>query len=409
LLERPPERRLEHLKHRVGRWRRHRTAVTVAGSIGASVALALLLVGKWDELETGVTGAPVAIAAAAVSLQLLALLARTEAWHVCVRAGGGSVGRRTLFRASSMGFVGGLLHTQLGTAARIAALRRSAPEASPRVPALIGAEMPILIVEGALAALTSFTLVGPLGLPWWAPLVAFAAVATATIALRGVASAGAHWLRCGLAVMSSLDGRSRLIGFVLIAVFAQIGRNWLLLSAVGVDASLFDAIAVLIAVVTLGQLPFGLSVGAAASVLILGPQGIAAAAAAGVLLTATGTVGGLLFAGWGVLDFGLSSPRVKALARRGGSRLAHLAGPSHWPGAALAPLSAQLLRSLERVCFDLVGHLQVGPMLLPATHAGLPARPPLATPAPGVAPAAFLTARFSRTASLNVRETGKSR
>jgi hypothetical protein len=58
------------------------------------------------------------------------------------------------------------------------------------------------------------------------------------------------------------------VGFVLVAVFAQIARDWPMLHAVGIDASLFDAIAVLIAVVTLGQLPFGLSVGTAASVLI---------------------------------------------------------------------------------------------------------------------------------------------
>lgn len=56
-------------------------------------------------------------------------------------------------------------------------------------------------------------------------------------------------------------------------VFAQILRNWLLLHAVGVDASVFDATAVLIAVVTLGQLPVGPSVGAAAAVLILGSDG----------------------------------------------------------------------------------------------------------------------------------------
>ena len=73
-------------------------------------------------------------------------------------------------------------------------------------------------------------------------------------------------------MLRSQKGSVRLVGFVLIAVFAQIARNWLLLHAVGVDASLFDAIAVLIAVVSLGQLPFGLSVGAAAAVLILGPR-----------------------------------------------------------------------------------------------------------------------------------------
>jgi hypothetical protein len=61
---------------------------------------------------------------------------------------------------------------------------------------------------------------------------------------------------------------------------------------------LFDATAVLIAVVTLGQLPVGPSVGAAAAVLILGRDGVAAAAAAGLLLTVTGTLGGLCFAAW---------------------------------------------------------------------------------------------------------------
>jgi hypothetical protein len=76
----------------------------------------------------------------------------------------------------------------------------------------------------------------------------------------------------------------------------------MLLHAVGVDASFFDAIAVLIAVVSLSQLPVGPSVGAAAAVLILGGDGVAAAAAAGVLLTVTGTLGGLCFAAWAAAD-----------------------------------------------------------------------------------------------------------
>jgi uncharacterized membrane protein YbhN (UPF0104 family) len=109
------------------------------------------------------------------------------------------------------------------------------------------------------------------------------------------------------------------IVFVLVAVFAQIFRNWMLLHAVGVDASFFDAIAVLIAVVTLGQLPVGPSVGAAAAVLILGSDGVAAAAAAGVLLTVTGTVGGLCFAAWAAGDRLWYGSR-RALLRRGRAR-----------------------------------------------------------------------------------------
>jgi hypothetical protein len=53
---------------------------------------------------------------------------------------------------------------------------------------------------------------------------------------------------------------------------------------------------------TLGQLPIGPSLGAAAAVLILGAHGVAAAAAAGVLLTVTATIGSFCYAGWAVAD-----------------------------------------------------------------------------------------------------------
>jgi uncharacterized membrane protein YbhN (UPF0104 family) len=197
-----------------------------------------------------------------------------------------------------MQVLGSVLNGQLGVAARIAALRHSSPDVSPQVPTLIAAEFPILAVEAMLAALASFTLVEPLGLAWWLPLIGLAVIGAASAGLRRLALRKGRELWSGLAVLRSLRGGSRVIGFVLVAVFAQIFRNWMLLHAVGVDASFLDAVAVLIAVVTLGQLPIGPSVGAAAAVLILGRQGVGATAAAGVLLTATGTLGGLCFAAW---------------------------------------------------------------------------------------------------------------
>jgi hypothetical protein len=219
-----------------------------------------------------------------------------------------------------MQVLGGVLNSQLGVAARIAALRRSSPEVSPQVPTLIAAEFPIIAVEAVLAALSSFTLVGPLGLPWWVPLILLAVIGAASAGLRQLALAKGRELWKGLAVLRSLRGGGRVVGFVLVAVFAQIFRNWMLLHAVGVDASFFDAIAVLIAVVTLGQLPIGPSVGAAAAVLILGSEGVAAAAAAGVLMTVTGTVGGLCFAAWAGADqlWSLSRPgRLRRARARG--------------------------------------------------------------------------------------------
>lgn len=242
------------------------------------------------------------VLAVTVLLQIVALLARSEAWHLTIGAAGGTVARRVLFRASSMQVLGGLINGHLGVAARIAALRRSSPEVSPQVPTLIAAEFPIIAIEAALAALASFTLIGPLGLPWWLPLILLAVVGAASAGLRHLALRRGRDLWKGLAVLRSASRGRRVVAFVLVAVFAQIFRNWILLHAVGVDASLFDATAVLIALVTLSQLPVGPSVGAAAAVLILGSDGVAAAAAAGVLLTVTGTIGGLCFAAWAGAD-----------------------------------------------------------------------------------------------------------
>jgi uncharacterized membrane protein YbhN (UPF0104 family) len=282
--------------------RRHSTAITVVGSVASAAILAVVLSGRREAFTAALKGAAVWVLLLTALLQIVALVARSEAWHLSIQAAGGSVYRRVLYRASSMQVLGSVINGHLGVAARIAALRRSSPAVCPQVPTLIAAEFPILTVEAALAALTSFTLVGPLGLPWWVPAIGIAAIAAASAGLRRLALLKGRELWRGLAVVRTRDNAGRLVAFVLVAVFAQIFRNWLLLHAVGVDASFFDAIAVLIAVVTLGQLPIGPSVGAAAAVVILGHDGVAAAAAAGLMLTATGTFGGLCFAGWAGAD-----------------------------------------------------------------------------------------------------------
>jgi hypothetical protein len=99
-----------------------------------------------------------------------------------------------------------------------------------------------------------------------------------------------------------------------------------------------------------------LSVGAAASVLILGPQGVSAAAAAGVLLTATGTLGSLCFAAWAGLDLLLGDGR--------GARLVSSWSPSlhpevGGPWVALGALPVQRRLSVERSYFGGLSHLQI--------------------------------------------------
>jgi uncharacterized membrane protein YbhN (UPF0104 family) len=282
--------------------RRHRRLVGISLATLVAAILVIALWGKRHEFVTAIETAPLWQLGIAVTLQIFALLTRTEAWRICVLAAGGTIGRRRLYRASSMGFLGNLVNAQLGTAARIAALRRSAPKESPRVAPLITAEVPIMVVEGLLAAIASVTLVAPLGLPWWSPLLVLAVALLVSSGLRSLAVGTGRGLRRGLQVMRQLRGSALIVALILAATFAQIARNWLMLHAVGVDVSVFDATAVLIAQVTLAQLPLGPSTGAASTVLILGPHGVAAVAAAGVLLTVTGTIGGGLFALWALFD-----------------------------------------------------------------------------------------------------------
>jgi hypothetical protein len=282
--------------------RRHPTRVSLAGGTLVAIALALALAGHGREFVTALGSAPIWVLGAAVGLHVVWLIARSEAWSVCIDAAGGSIGRRRLYHASSLGYLGNIFNGQFGLAVRIAALRRTAPAESPRAPVLLAAELPIVVVEAALAAICSFTLIGPLGVPWWIPLICFAAMAAVLGGMQRFARHRREGFWAGIAVLRGMRGRSRIIGLVCVAVVLQIARNWLLLNWSGVDASVLDSTALLIALAVVGLFPVGPSLGAASAVLILGTNGVAASAAAGALLTATAAMGALCFASWALVD-----------------------------------------------------------------------------------------------------------
>ena len=280
---------------------RLKLVVSVVGALAVTGALALVLAGHRGQFVAALHNAPISLLAVAVVLQVVALLARSEAWNVCVRAAGGSVPRRLLFRAAGVGYLASVVNGSLGMATRIASLRRVAGDRAPRVPALVAAEVPIITVEVVLAAVFSFTLIAPLGVPWWEPVIAVMLVGGVVLGLRRVSECRRTGVWAGLAIFRR-KGRGRMIAFTLIAVCAQVARNWLMLHAIGVDVSVFAAMAWLIAMFTLGQLPIGPSIGPAAAVLILGAHGVAATAAAGVLVAVTGITGSVCYAAWAITD-----------------------------------------------------------------------------------------------------------
>ena len=287
---------------RRGWMRRHPVATTIIGTLVVATALVAGLWNKREDFADAFSSASAVTLTVAIAMQVVWLLARSEAWHVCVESAGGRVDRRRLYRAAAVGYVGNIFNSSVGLGVRIAALRRSAPDHSPPPSVLIAAELPIVVIEIALAAILSFTLVSPLDMPLWAAVL-IVCVTTAAIAAAGrFIRHRRHGFWQGLDVLRGLQSRNVIIGLVLFATGAQVARNMLVLEGLGVDISIFDAIALLIASAAVGLLPVGPTLGAATAVLILGSNGVAVVAAAGALLTATAAGGSLLFAGWAVLD-----------------------------------------------------------------------------------------------------------
>ena len=297
--------------------KRHSKPIGIGFAVIVTLAVVAGLYMERESFMTAIGSASAGLLAAAVAVHIVWLIARSEAWHVCVDAAGADCGRRPLFRAAAIGYLGNIFNPSFGLAVRIAELRRTAPEKSPCAGTLVAAELPIVVVEIALAALFSFTLIAPLGVPWWAPLIALAGGTAIVAGMSRLAARRREGIWNGLAVLRGLRHRNTIVGLTMFAVSAQVLRNWLVLKGVGVDVSVLDATALLIATSALGLLPIGPGLGVATSVMILGANGVAATAAAGALLTATSAVGALIFAAWAIADRVLNRPRR---SRRGDAR-----------------------------------------------------------------------------------------
>ena len=77
-------------------WRRHPTAVTVAGSVVVAAAMVVALAGHRGEFVAALHAAPVWILIVVAALQVVWLAVRSETWSLCVGGAGGTVARRRL-------------------------------------------------------------------------------------------------------------------------------------------------------------------------------------------------------------------------------------------------------------------------------------------------------------------------
>jgi uncharacterized membrane protein YbhN (UPF0104 family) len=280
---------------------RGRRAATALVAAGLLVAIVAMLVHHGPQFADAVRRVSLTALLIAAGLHVVTIVARSEAWTVSLRAAGGRLERRSIYQVASLGFAANMLSTALGTAVRIWALRRKAADQVPSAPALVAAEAPIVALQLVVTAIMSASLIGPLDAPWWiAPTMLVVAIAVVALLARLAGRAEGPWQ--GLTALRSPRACLRILGGVVVISVCETARNLVLLRAVGLPASPLDAMALLVGAGVVGVLPIGPGSTAGAAMLIFGASGVGPAAAAGVLLTATGFAADVAYAGWGVGD-----------------------------------------------------------------------------------------------------------
>ena len=246
--------------------------ILTASGVGALVVLCAL---RRHDLATAAGAVPPQALGALAALHLASLVARSEAWRLSLAALVGAPPSRAAIHAANAGaFVAGALEPHAALPARVALLRRLAPHHLPHPTHVAVADLPILLLEAAGAAV----LLGATGM-WGAPAAALALLLGARLA------AGRRATR-GLAVLADVRRRTALALLVGCVVGCGLARVWLVLAVARLDASPAAAALAFAALGIFGLLPLGPSAPPGALLLVSGGAG-AGALGAGLALSAT--------------------------------------------------------------------------------------------------------------------------
>jgi len=259
----------------------------VLATRGSSVLAAISAVPPW-----AIVGATMA--------HLITLALRTEAWRTVLRgAGGERLDLRTLHTANAGAFLAGTVQGQAAMPARIALLRRFGGRDAPDVSQIALADAPIFMYEvctTALLAAVASTAVG--GIPAWVPWAMLGAAVAVLVGLRLAYGRLRHrrWA-AGLGVLARPDLRTRLAVVVGAFTGMAILRTWIVLLGFGLPSDPATVCLVLFTMGTVGLLPLGIGTGPAATVAALGTANLAAATAAGMVVSAATVLAVLIYAG----------------------------------------------------------------------------------------------------------------
>jgi hypothetical protein len=268
-------------------------------------AAALLLVGwigvtRGPEVLAAISACPPWVIAGATVAHLLTLALRTEAWRTVLRGAGATrLDLGALHAANAGAFLAGTVQGHAAMPARIALLKRYGGQDSPDVAQIALGDAPIFMFEvctTALLAAVASTAVP--AIPAWLPWAMLAGAVAVLAALRvAYGRTCGHRVAAGLGVLADHELRARLALAVGAFTVMALLRTWIVLIGFGLPADPAHVCLVLFSMGTVGLLPIGIGTGPAATVAALGSTDLAAATAAGMVVSAATVLAVVVYAG----------------------------------------------------------------------------------------------------------------
>ena len=277
---------------------RIRLIVTIVGPLVVVGVLIYLIASHGDEIARAVRRTSPAELVLITALALVTLVARTEAVVACLNAMGGRPTRVDIHASNSLTFLAALINHYVSSIVRGALMQRIDRERSPTIPQMVMVDTSTTLIEGLIVAVLVVVSAGALGLDWWVPvLIVLGGVVAMAIAYE-VRRRYAHIsIFRGLDVLAHSRQRAVVGVLMLLVIGAQVLRTYLVLKSVGLSPTLLQAVATFVAAGLLSSLFVGPGAGTAAGpLLVFGHNHLAAATAAGLELSVTTFVAGIIYA-----------------------------------------------------------------------------------------------------------------
>jgi hypothetical protein len=271
--------------------------VSVAGPLVVIGLLVYLLASHGHDVEQAAKRTSLGQLAIVTLLALLTLVARTEAVVACLNAMGSRPHRLDVHASNSLTFLAAMINHYVSSVVRAALMRKLDRPRSPTIPQMIMVDTSTTLIEALVVGVLIVVAAGALRIAWWVPvLVLLACVAGVAIALATRRRFGHREVFRGLDVLAHSRQRTVVALLMVVVVATQVGRTLIVLRAVGLGPSLLQAVATFVAGGVLSSLFAGPGAGSAGGPLIVfGHSSLAASAAAGIELSITSLLAGVLY------------------------------------------------------------------------------------------------------------------